>query len=1118
MAKDYLGLTPEFGRYKITGRLAVADRYFSLEPDGETWGDAALANTTIADVPRYTVAINSPLSVSGSIMMRAEVDLNTPNRVFMSKGTINIVVKASLDVVDAKVESRISLKIRKLMDAHECPFFVLPFSVVTKKYKKLADIQPAKGQGRVEKYILSQIIKRINVNKAKIAEALAKNTVQPIQEYQFPMAIKYFVMEDVNESETLFNWLSPAHLIHRAKDARDIRVMMKEVIAIFLQMMEALKTMAKHGITHNDLHWSNIFVQRCDHSFVVDGVHIESKYIAKVFDWDRSVCDDTKCRDLRTKESLSAAHRAHVHAYTPGYDLVGFFKSFEDHMTRCAWEPKYDHLYVEAEYKNFYKAPMAWLMSEMLNPMAELFNTTPSLRDPHVHPSNPCLTNMRDSVSGTSIASRKNGWNALVVHTDKTYPKNCLHVWSDDVEVPDPEEVTATLLKCLLWAQADPETPEFMIQGRRDFYDGNILNGPKNRLLLRKFVPTGSLSRSRRTVSRGGEIFESKTYTQQARWDGEDMSPVVSIRVTTFKERELEAEMVLEIIRANMLVNGCQFFVFPFESWVDEASDHNAIEVAMGLKPGDSVQYTIEEDMGSSGTWTLKEWLKPALRWKSLNSMDFESLKLGLMDSCVTVVLQVLLAIQSLERYDVSHNDLSSLDNIYVQECEHSFWVGSNLITSGYLVKIGGWSAATTMGNATPHRDIRNFVMALSKTDVGMLYEQKESQNFYADKMRELKLNLAKTVEALIWDKNDDVCGTAINWTFVKMSPDARCLTTPRGYFNELTKDIGTSKSPREEWCRVLELWMQMTYEKSDFNDDLYRLHRLVHASTCRIEVDSIERTIPAHARVEETPFSGDNGNRYLIDNILQLLPDIQIAADERLVTGVQPLVHDTQNTEQARYNDQNKIKYVIVLMTECHTSLGYDRDGCRYEALMKTLYQHWVVASARVHIMKPEHRILARNNMGTARRVLEDDGDISTGGVSAKRANENAHQNARNEIGFANAQYFADQTVRRAEAILDRAVEEAHSARLAAYKAGSNEIELDKALERAVAVAEATAKLAQADLATTRTNEMCSIAPARAPIFEVNVERDALRRKRKATKVSRKVKGLFVNGVYVNE
>jgi hypothetical protein len=155
---------------------------------------------------------------------------------------------------------------------------------------------------------------------------------------------------------------------------------------------------------------------------------------------------------------------------------------------------------------------------------------------------------------------------------------------------------------------------------------------------------------------------------------------------------------------------------------------------------------------------------------------------------------------------------------------------------------------------------------------------------------------------------------------------------------------------------------------------------------------------------------------------------------------------------------------------------------------------------------------------MGTARRVLEDDGDISTGGVSAKRANENAHQNARNEIGFANAQYFADQTVRRAEAILDRAVEEAHSARLAAYKAGSNEIELDKALERAVAVAQATAKLAQADLATTRTNEMCSIAPARAPIFEVNVERDALRRKRKATKVSRKVKGLFVNGVYVNE
>ena len=1096
MAKDYLGLTPEFGRYKITGRLAVADRYFSLEPDGETWGDAALANTTIADVPRYTVAINSPLSVSGSIMMRAEVDLNTPNRVFMSKGTINIVVKASLDVVDAKVESRISLKIRKLMDAHECPFFVLPFSVVTKKYKKLADIQPAKGQGRVEKYILSQIIKRINVNKAKIAEALAKNTVQPIQEYQFPMAIKYFVMEDVNESETLFNWLSPAHLIHRAKDARDIRVMMKEVIAIFLQMMEALKTMAKHGITHNDLHWSNIFVQRCDHSFVVDGVHIESKYIAKVFDWDRSVCDDTKCRDLRTKESLSAAHRAHVHAYTPGYDLVGFFKSFEDHMTRCAWEPKYDHLYVEAEYKNFYKAPMAWLMSEMLNPMAELFNTTPSLRDPHVHPSNPCLTNMRDSVSGTSIASRKNGWNALVVHTDKTYPKNCLHVWSDDVEVPDPEEVTATLLKCLLWAQADPETPEFMIQGRRDFYNRNILNGPRSRSLLDRLVPTGVLLSSTRRENN----IDFTTYTQQARWDDDDLSPVVSVRVTNFQERNGMALMVLQLIRSHMLdQNGRQFFVFPFAFWNISAVDfnigHNAIETAMGLKRTDYLEYTIEEDMRSSGTRTLRDWIKPNQRWKSLNSMDFFEALNGLMDSWNAVVLQVLLAIQSLESLNVKHNGLSSLNNIYVQECEHSFWVDRTLITTGYLVKIGGWSGATTTTAediATSHRDLRDFVSALHNENMGSFIHEKESQLSYVSQMMELRGVLARDVDKSIKAKNNDVCSPAIEWSLHQMSVDARCSTTPRGYFDELTMGIGTSKSPREQWCRVLELWMQMMYGKCDFNNDSYRVHRPAHASTCRIYVDGVERTVPAHARVEETPLNGDNGNYSLIDNILQLLPKIQIAADERLVTGIQPIVRDTQNTEQARYNDQNKIKYVIVLMTECHTSLGYDREGCRYEALMKTLYQHWVVASARVHIMKPEHRVLARANMGTSRRVLEPAGG-STGGVSAKRANDIAHESARTKAGFANAQYMADQTVRAEEAILDAAVKAAHSARLAAYNAGAVEI----GLVHAVLSAEKAAKMAQAKLAKTRTYEVRVIEST----SELNLESYVVKHPKKKTR-----------------
>jgi len=88
---------------------------------------------------------------------------------------------------------------------------------------------------------------------------------------------------------------------------------MKEIIAVLLQVMEALKVMEKHGITHNDLHWHNIFVQSCNHSFIVDGVHIESSFIAKIYDWDRAVCDDETCFNLRTPKSFETFASAHVH-------------------------------------------------------------------------------------------------------------------------------------------------------------------------------------------------------------------------------------------------------------------------------------------------------------------------------------------------------------------------------------------------------------------------------------------------------------------------------------------------------------------------------------------------------------------------------------------------------------------------------------------------------------------------------------------------------------------------------------------------------------------------------------------------------------------------------------
>jgi len=160
----------------------------------------------------------------------------------------------------------------------------------------------------------------------------------------------------------------------------------------------------------------------------------------------------------------------------------------------------------------------------------------------------------------------------------------------------------------------------------------------------------------------------------------------------------------------------------------------------------------------------------------------------------------------------------------------------------------------------------------------------------------------------------------------------------------------------------------------------------------------------------------------------------------------------------------------------------------------------------------------MARGNMGIARRVLEIEGDIITGGGSAKRANEDARENARNGDSFANAQYKADLEVRAAEAIMDKAVEKAHSARLAAYKAGLNEIEKQSAVE-AAKVAQNAAMAAQVDLADSRNTGDPSFKTACIPDFIVNVERDALWRQQnpipvvefesKVSKVRRKLKAL---------
>ena len=107
-------------------------------------------------------------------------------------------------------------------------------------------------------------------------------------------------------------------------------------------------------------------------------------------------------------------------------------------------------------------------------------------------------------------------------------------------------------------------------------------------------------------------------------------------------------------------------------------------------------------------------------------------------------------------------------------------------------------------------------------------------------------------------------------------------------------------------------------------------------------------------------------------------------------------------------------MKYVIVLMKECYTSLEYDREINS----SKTLYQHWFVASRENLLVNPDHRVIARLNMGVHAHEVNgtagnEDGDIHDPLMQAREAHPPAK--ASRHVSFRTQSFPSGQPFARA-------------------------------------------------------------------------------------------------------
>lgn len=208
-----------------------------------------------------------------------------------------------------------------------------------------------------------------------------------MQKKRFPRIKKtfgLFVSRDVG-APSLHEWVKKPEIESGKK------------VQVFAQVVQALKILSEYQITHNDLHWNNIFVEKNGQPLNVGGKTYDYDFRPVIFDWDRSVCGDEDYKNLI--QNISFEHTTpHVSTFDAHYDLIGFYKNIRK-----------------------YQQTLNPFLSSALFPQLEktftpLFDAFPSLNLTTRHRANPCLSVQNDENGNPTCIkdwSKYNAWKSF---------------------------------------------------------------------------------------------------------------------------------------------------------------------------------------------------------------------------------------------------------------------------------------------------------------------------------------------------------------------------------------------------------------------------------------------------------------------------------------------------------------------------------------------------------------------------------------------------------------------------------------------------------------------------------------------------------------------------------
>ena len=163
--------------------------------------------------------------------------------------------------------------------------------------------------------------------------------VEPESEEVFKWT--YFLMEEVRVQRTMNSFLK--------QPISQVSVIEKLIVC--MQVVCALKVMCTNEVTHNDMHLNNIFV--VDQNIILQRGQknlFSCKYLVKIFDWDRSICNKAQCISERYDQSKNYKMISrHISVFNEYFDLVGFVNN----LHRIIKDKKYIFGFGEGS-KSFY--------------------------------------------------------------------------------------------------------------------------------------------------------------------------------------------------------------------------------------------------------------------------------------------------------------------------------------------------------------------------------------------------------------------------------------------------------------------------------------------------------------------------------------------------------------------------------------------------------------------------------------------------------------------------------------------------------------------------------------------------------------------------------------------